>query len=161
MKKYEECTVSWQVDKQLLKSILGFSGWNVFGCAAVIMNNQGVNILINMFFGPIVNAARGIANQVNGIVLQLVQNFQTAANPQIVKYHAAGEDDRMINLILNNARYAGLLMAFVLLPLYVEDPFVLKIWLGEVPAETVFFTRIILIQSLIQRIETLEKEVNK
>ena len=150
IKKYEECTVSWLVDKKLLKSILGFSGWNVFGCAAVIMNNQGVNILLNMFFGPIVNAARGIANQVNGIVLQLVQNFQTAANPQIVKYHAGGEDDRMINLILNNARYAGLLMAFVLVPLYVEAPFVLKIWLGEVPAETVFFTRIILIQSLIQ-----------
>lgn len=150
IKKYEECTVSWQVDKKLLKSILGFSGWNVFGCAAVIMNNQGVNILLNMFFGPIVNAARGIANRLNSIVLQLVQNFQTAANPQIVKYHAAGEDDRMINLILNNARYAGLLMAFVLVPLYVEAPFVLKIWLGEVPAETVFFTRIILIQSLIQ-----------
>ena len=150
IKKYEECTVSWQVDKKLLKSILGFSGWNVFGCAAVIMNNQGVNILLNMFFGPIVNAARGISNRLNSIVLQLVQNFQTAANPQIVKYHAGGEDDRMINLILNNARYAGLLMAFVLVPLYVEAPFVLKIWLGEVPAETVFFTRIILIQSLIQ-----------
>lgn len=149
-KKYEECTVTWQVDKTLLRSILGFSGWNVFGCAAVIMNNQGVNILLNMFFGPIVNAARGIANQVNGIVLQLVQNFQTAANPQIVKYHASREDDRMIHLILNNARYAGLLMAFVLIPLYVEAPFVLKVWLGEVPSETVFFTRIILIQSLIQ-----------
>lgn len=149
-KKYEECTITWQVDKPLLKSILGFSGWNVFGCAAVMLNNQGVNILLNMFLGPVINAARGIANQVNGIVLQFVQNFQTAANPQIVKYRASGDNESMINLILNNARYAGLLMTIVLVPLFVEAPFVLKIWLGEFPVETVFFARVILFQSLIQ-----------
>lgn len=149
-KTYEECTVTWHVDKPLLKSILGFSGWNVFGCAAVMLNNQGVNILLNIFFGPVINAARGIANQVNSIVLQFVNNFLTAANPQIVKYHAAKEDEKMLHLINNSSRYAGLLMLFFLLPLCFELKFVLKIWLGEVPDDTIAFTRIVLVQSLIQ-----------
>lgn len=149
-KTYEECTVTWHVDKPLLKSIFGFSGWNVFGCAAVMLNNQGVNILLNIFFGPVINAARGIANQVNSIVLQFVNNFLTAANPQIVKYHAAKEDEKMFHLINNSSRYAGLLMLFFLLPLCFELKFVLKIWLGEVPDDTIAFTRIVLVQSLIQ-----------
>lgn len=149
-RKYEECRTSWTVDKPLLKSIIGFSGWNVFGCAAFMFNNQGLNILLNMLFGTIINAARGIGNALNGMVMQLVTNFLTAANPQIVKYHAAHEDEKMFALINNSSRYAGLLMLFVLLPLCFEAEFVLTLWLGEIPDDTVFFTRIMLIQSLIQ-----------
>lgn len=151
-KKYDECNVIWKVDKQLLKSILSFSGWNVLGCAASIFSNQGVNIILNIFFGPVVNAARGIANQVNNMVIQFVANFQTAANPQIVKYHASGDNNSMISLIINNAKYAGLLMVFVLIPLFVETPFILKLWLCEFPADAIFFIRVILIQSLFQTI---------
>lgn len=149
-RKYNECSVTWKVDKLLLKSIVGFSGWNVFGCAAVMLNNQGLNMLLNIFFGPIVNAARGIANTLNSMVMQFVNSFLTATNPQIVKYHANSEDDKMFNLINNSSRYAGLLMLFVLLPLSFEVEFVLNLWLGEVPEDTIIFTRIILIQSLIQ-----------
>ena len=149
-RKYEECVTSWTVDKSLLKSIIGFSGWNVFGCAAVMFNNQGLNMLLNMFFGTIINAARGIGNVLNGMVMQLVTNFLTAANPQIVKYCAVHEYEKMFTLINNSSRYAGLLMLFVLLPLCFEAEFVLTLWLGEIPDDTVFFTRIILIQSLIQ-----------
>lgn len=149
-RKYEECVTSWTVDKSLLKSIIGFSGWNVFGCAAVMFNNQGLNMLLNMFFGTIINAARGIGNVLNGMVMQLVTNFLTAANPQIVKYCAVHEYEKMFTLINNSSCYAGLLMLFVLLPLCFEAEFVLTLWLGEIPDDTVFFTRIILIQSLIQ-----------
>lgn len=149
-KHYKECSLTRVIDKPLLKSMLSFSGWNVFGCMAFMLNNQGFNILINIIFGPIMNTAREIANLLNSYVLQLVNNFLTASNPQIVKYHACGDKESMVKLINNSAKYAGILMAVMLLPLYFEIDYILKIWLGETPKETVFFTRIVLVQSLIQ-----------
>ena len=148
--KYKECRVKLLFDKQLLKSILTFSGWNVIGCTAVLCNNQGFNILLNVFFGPVVNAARGISMQVNSVALQFVNNFQAAATPQIIKYYAENEIEHMIRLINNNARYAGLLILFVIVPLGVEIEFLLNFWLGAVPDETAFFTRIVLFQSFLQ-----------
>ncbi len=150
IKKYSECRVLWKVDIPLLKSILGFSGWNVFGCAAVMLNNHGINILLNVLFGPVINAARGISNTLNGMVMQLVGNFLTAANPQIVKYHANHEDEKMFQLINNTSRYSGLLFLLVLIPLCFETEFILKLWLGNVPDDAVFFTRVILIESLVK-----------
>ncbi len=150
MHKYAECHVKLKFDKKLLKSILFFSGWNVMGSSAVMLNNQGFNMLLNIFWGTIMNAARGISMQINGVVMQLVNNFQTAVNPQIVKYYANNEIDKMIRLINNNARYAGLLILFIIIPVSVEIPFLLSVWLGKVPPETIFLTRIVLIQSLLQ-----------
>ena len=150
LKHYQECSPIKKINKLLLKSMLSFSGWNVFGCMAFMLNDQGFNILINVIFGPIINTARGIANQLNSYILQLVNNFLTASNPQIVKYYAADDNGNMIKLINNSAKYAGILMAVMLLPLYFEIDYILKIWLGETPKETVLFTRIILVQSLIQ-----------
>lgn len=149
-KKFEECQISKSIDKSLFKSIFVFSGWNIIGCAASLLNNQGLNILLNMFFGPVVNAARGIANQVNNMVLQFVQNFLTASNPQIVKYYAVNEKDNMCNLITNSSKYAGFLILIMILPLCFEMEFVLKIWLGETPDDTIIFARIVLVQTLIQ-----------
>ena len=149
VRKYRECRFRPHFDKPLAKNILNFSGWNIFGCLAAMLNNQGFNMLLNVFYGPVLNAARGISNQVNGVASQFVNNFQTAVNPQIVKYYANGETGEMNHLIYNNARFSGLMVLYIIIPLMVELPFVLNIWLEKYPDETVFLTRIILLQTLI------------
>ena len=103
-----------------------------------------------MFFGTVVNAARGIAFQVNAIILQFVHNFQVAVNPQIVKLYASGQKDEMIKLVINNSKFAAFLFLIIAIPAFVEIEFVLKIWLGEFPDYAPIFLRIIIIQSLIQ-----------
>lgn len=149
IRKYKECRFRLHFDKPLAKNILNFSGWNIFGCLAAMLNNQGFNMLLNVFYGPVLNAARGISNQVNNVTSQFVNNFQTAVNPQIVKYYANGEISEMNRLIYNNARFSGLMVLYIIIPLMVELPFVLGVWLGKYPDETVFLTRIILLQTLI------------
>jgi O-antigen/teichoic acid export membrane protein len=150
--KYEECRLFKGFDKKIFKDIASFSGWNVFGVCAVTMQAQGVNILLNMFFGTIVNAARGIAVQVNGIIIQFVGNFQAAVNPQIVKLYASGQKDKMISLVIENSKIAAYLLLLIAVPLFIELEFVLKLWLGEYPYYTPIFLRIIIVQSLIQTI---------
>lgn len=147
--KYSECRIEWKFNKSLAKNILTFSGWNIFGCTSVLLNNQGFNMLLNVFYGPFLNTARGISNQVNSIAMQFVNNFQTAVNPQIIKYFAEKELEKMNNLIYNNSRFSGLLVMYIIIPLMIELPFLLNIWLGNYPYETIFLTRIILIQTLI------------
>lgn len=149
IRRYEECRFKLCFDKPLAKEVLGFSGWNILGCAAALLNNQGFNMLLNVFYGPMLNAARGISNQVNSVTSQFVNNFQTAVNPQIVKYYANDETDEMNHLIYNNARFSGLMVLYIIIPLMVELPFILKIWLDKYPDETVFLARIILLQTLI------------
>ena len=148
--QYEECRMFGGFNKETFHEIASFSGWNIFGCGAVALQGQGVNILLNMFFGTVVNAARGIAFQVNSIILQFVNNFQTAVNPQIVKLYAAGNKTEMIKLMINNSKFAAFLLLFIAIPVFIELEFVLKIWLGEYPDYTPIFLRIIIIQSLVQ-----------
>lgn len=150
--KYAECRMFGGFDKGVFHEIASFSSWNIFGCGAVALQGQGVNILLNMFFGTVVNAARGIAFQVNNIVLQFVNNFQTAVNPQIVKLYASGNKDEMIRLVINNSKFAAYLLLLIAVPLFIEIEFVLKLWLGEYPDYTPVFLRIIIIQSLVQTI---------
>lgn len=148
--KFSECKLHPKIDKTIFKEMAIFSGWNIFGCVAVPLQTQGLNILLNIFFNTIVNAARGIAVQINNIIIQFVNNFQTAVNPQIVKLYAAGEKQEMIHLVINNSKFAGFLYLFIAVPLFVEIEFVLDLWLVEYPEFTIPFVRIILIQSLIQ-----------
>lgn len=150
--KYEECRMFGGFNKDTFREIASFSGWNIFGCGAVALQGQGVNILLNMFFGTIVNAARGIAFQVNNIILQFVNNFQTAVNPQIVKLYASGQKEKMIRLVINNSKMAAYLLLLITIPLFIELDYVLKIWLGEYPDYTVIFLRITIIQTLVQTI---------
>lgn len=147
--KYKECHYKAIFDNKLLKQIFVFSGWNMLGCSAVLFNNQGFNMLLNVFYGPVINAARGIANQVNNVASQFVANFQTAVDPEIVKNYASDQINAMNSLIYNNAKFAGLLVLYIIVPLIVELPFILHLWLGKYPEQTVFFTRIILVQTLI------------
>lgn len=149
---YAECRMFCGFNKETFKEIATFSGWNVFGSGAVAMQGQGVNILLNMFLGTVVNAARGIASQVNSATMQFVNNFQQAVNPQIVKLYASGQKDKMIRLIVFNSKVAAYLFLLIAVPLFIELEYVLDIWLGSYPDYTPIFIRILIIQSLVQTI---------
>lgn len=148
--KFQESRIVGKINKNTVNEIANFSIWNIFGCGAVALQGQGVNILLNMFFGTVVNAARGIAFQVNGIIMQFVGNFQTAVTPQIVKLYAAGEKNEMIKLVINNSKYAAYLFLLIAIPAFIEIDTLLRLWLGEYPDYTPIFLRIVIIQSLIQ-----------
>ena len=147
---FQECRQKPQKHRIVLKEMLGFTGWNFFGSIVFPLQNQGFDVLLNIFFNTTVNAARGISASVNSILMQFVNNFQVAVNPQIVKLYASGQKDSMTKLVLNNSKFAGYLYLLLAVPLFVETEFILDLWLGEYPEYTIPFIRIILIQSLIQ-----------
>lgn len=136
-------------DKAVLKDMLGFSGWNFFTNSTHIFNSQGVNMLINVFFGVTVNAARGIANQVEGAVISFVNNFTTALNPQITKCYAAGEKETMHSLVCRGSKFSYFLIFLMALPLICEASTVLRIWLTTVPDHAVAFVQLSLVMGMI------------
>jgi O-antigen/teichoic acid export membrane protein len=139
-------------DKKMFNQLVKFSGWSILGGFANVSNSQGTNMLLNIFFGITVNAAMGIATQVNTAVYQFVSNFQTAFNPQIVKSYAAKNYNDFITLVLQTSKISFYLLFLFALPLYINADFVLKIWLKDVPEYTIQFTRLILIFSLIDAV---------
>ncbi len=145
---FEECTYHFAWNKRVFKDMSGFAGWNFIGCTAGLTKDQGVNIAINMFTGPAINAARGIAMQINGIISQFIGNFMVAINPQITKEYAAGNLQRMHSLIFKSTRFSYYLFLFLSIPILLEVETILYIWLGQVPAHTVLFTRLVIILSL-------------
>lgn len=147
-RKFEECTYELGWDKKTTKEIGGFAVWNFIGCTAGLMKDQGVNIAINIFTGATINAARGIAMQVNGIISKFIGNFTIALNPQIIKDYAAGNLERMHKLIFTGTRFSYFLFMFLAIPIFFEVENILYIWLGQVPAHTVLFTRLVLILTL-------------
>ena len=137
-------------DKKLLIDMGQFAGWNTFGALASSSATQGINILINMFFGVAVNAAYGLASQVGAGVKAFVNNFQKAVNPQIVKSFASGDYSYMQNLIMVTGKFSFILLFALSLPIMFNMEFILKIWLGEiVPPYTVIFCNLMLIQMLV------------
>ena len=147
-KHFEECTYHAVWDKRVFKEMFGFAGWNFIGCTAGLAKDQGVNVAINMFTNPAINAARGIAMQINGIIGQFIGNFMVAINPQIVKEYAAGNLKRMHTLIFKSTRFSYYLFLFLSVPILLEVETILYIWLGQVPEHTVLFTRLVIILSL-------------
>ena len=149
-KKFDECHYKKVKDRQLVRNILTFSGWNTVGSVAWILNTQGVGILFNMFYGTVINAAINISNQINDKVGSFVNNFQTASNPQIVKLYASGDIKEMFSLVVNTSRFSAYVYMALMIPLFVEMDVILKIWLSYgIPQYTLEFARIVLIQSLI------------
>lgn len=146
---FEEARFHFGWDKKLYKDILGFSGWNLIGCIAVTGSNEGFNVLLNMFFGTIVNAARGIAIQLSGFTTKFVSGFTSAISPQIVKSYAAGNTNEMWRLAKMSSLYSAFLVIIFAIPIWVEADVVLYLWLGQVPEHTVFFSRVVIIQTLI------------
>lgn len=136
-------------DKPLFKEMAGFAGWSMFGSLAAVFFGQGLNMLLNVFFGPVVNAARAVSVQVQNAIQLFVGNFQMALNPQITKNYARGAMDDMHKLMFRSARFSFYLLFFLSLPVLLETNFILTIWLKVVPDNTVVFLRIMICISLL------------
>ncbi len=153
IRNFEECSMTFSYDKQLYKDIFNYVGWNALGALAFMGNAQGMTVLLNMFFGTVVNTARGIASTLCHYVNQFVSNFQVAVNPQTLKYYASGDVDQMNHLVINNARYSSYLLLIFGLPIFMEPHYILKLWLGQVPEFTIPFIRLTIVQLLVQAID--------
>lgn len=148
-KHFQESFVEWKLNKPLFNEMLSFAGWSFWGNLSAILYTQGLNMMLNIFFGPVVNAARGIAVQVQSAVHQFVSGFQTALNPQITKNYASGDLEQMHSLMFRSARFSFLLLFFISLPVLIETEFLLTLWLKSVPENAVIFTQIMICISLI------------
>lgn len=136
-------------DKTLLKPMLSFSGWDIYGTVSTIVSVQGINLVQNTFFGTAINAAAGIANQVRTQVVGFASNFLVATKPQIVKFYAAGEIDNMQNLAINAGKFSYLLLFLFACPLMIECEYVMGLWLVEVPDYAVVFCQLSLLYNLV------------
>lgn len=148
-RNFDECKLKNNAKKQIIKEILSYSGWNLMGSFSAVATNQGVNMVLNSFFGVVVNAARGISFQVSAAMAQLYSNFQQALNPQIVKSYAAKDFDRMHFLITQGTRLAFFLLFVCALPILFNIDGILKLWLGDVPDYTAMFCILVITNSLI------------
>lgn len=146
-KKFDECRFQLSCDKYLLKEMSSFAGWNFFGSTAYVFNSQGVNMLMNVFFGVTVNAARGVATQVDAAVRQFINSFTTAVNPQITKSYASGDFDYMHMLICRSSKFSAFLMLFFAIPIIIESQEILTLWLGIVPEYSSIFLQLTIINT--------------
>ena len=113
--------------------MLSYSGWSLWGSMAYVLKDQGVNMALNIFFGPVVNAARGITYQVNTALNSFTQNFTIAMNPQIVKSYACNDYNRMFLLFFTGAKFSFFLLLLFSIPIILETEYILAIWLGQIP----------------------------
>ena len=145
---FQECQLKLSFDVDYWKEMSSFAGWNFIGCTAGLLKDQGVNILLNLFLGPIINAARGIANTVNNVLSSFAGNFMTALNPQITKSYAAGDYSYMFSLVERGSRFSYYILLLFALPMLFEADFVLTLWLNHYPSHTVNFVRLILLVTM-------------
>ena len=145
---FEECHYRFVIDKPLLKQMFSYSLWHLVGNGAAVMKEHGVNLVLNYFFGPVVNSARGLANQIFGAVNQLVSNFMMAMNPQITQSYAKGDLKYMLNLVYKGSKFSFYLVLILSLPIIINAHFIIGIWLKQIPEYTVIFTQLTLIVML-------------
>lgn len=150
---FEEIKIKLSLNKELFKEMFSYSSWNMIGGFSGVLNNYGINILLNIFFGTIVNASRGVALQVNNLVQQFYSNFQMASQPQIMKYYAQGKIEDMSHLIVNNSKYCSLILLCPIIPIFIYIDQLLYIWLGQVPEYSSSFVRITLIYTFLCSID--------
>ena len=151
-KHFEETHFRRLWDTNLLKEMGSFAGWNMWGNIAWILFTQGINILLNIFFGPVVNAARGVAVQVQGTIMQFSGNFQTAINPQITKTYSQNDLTNMHRLIFRSSKFTFFLLLCLSLPVILEADVILSVWLKEVPEYTAIFLRLMLCIAIIDAV---------
>ncbi|MGN1164812.1 MAG: lipopolysaccharide biosynthesis protein [Lachnospiraceae bacterium] len=147
------CKFNFLWDRELYRRMSGYVGWNAIGVMAFTIKSQSIVVLVNMFFGPIVNAAYAIASTIANMVNQFINGFQTAVNPQIIKSYAGGDVERSTQLVINNAKFSSYLLLLFAVPLFIEMEEVLTIWLGKFPEYTVDFGRFVLVQLMFQAID--------
>lgn len=151
---FSECRLHFVYDKTLLKEIFGFAGWNMIGSSSAILRNQGGNILINLFAGPIVNAARAVANQVLHAVHAFVDNFYMALKPQITQSYASGNWDYMMTLLYKGSRLSYYMLLILCLPILLNTDYLLHLWLKTVPDHSVLFVQLTLVFTMIESISS-------
>ena len=151
-KNFEETKLVKERNKTLIREMGQFAGWNVWGNLAAMLFGTGLNMLLNVFFGPVVNAARGVAVQVESAVTQLSTNFLMAVNPQLTKLYAIGDYKNLHSLLYRSSKIACFLLFTLSLPILLETDFILTVWLKIVPEHTVHFVRILLIIVIIDAI---------
>lgn len=152
VRHFKECNFKWTFDKKLLKSLLTFSGWDLYGHMAFTFRQQGSNFLINMFCGVAINAACGLASTIQGIVLGFSSNIVTAFRPQIIKQYAIGDFSRMNSLISMGTRFSAVLIIMVSLPIILKAEPIINLWLGQVPQGAVFMTIALLCLNIVNTI---------
>ena len=143
-RSFEECNYSFVFDKKLLKEMFSFAGWNFIGAIASVLRNQGGNILLNLFYGPVLNAALGISSQVNNAVSGFVTNFTMALNPQISQSYSSGKKEYMQVLMYQGAKLSYYILLILSLPIIINTPYILHLWLGDYPDFSVSFVRLTL-----------------
>lgn len=148
LRNFEECRFQIVKDKRLVKEMASFAGWGMLGDGAWMLNTQGVNILMNIFFGVVLNAARGVATTVDNVVQSFVRNFMVALNPQITKSYASGDYEYMHRLIFMGSKYSYFLMLFFFVPISLETRTILTLWLKIVPDYAVVFTQLTLMSTM-------------
>ncbi len=149
---FSECRYRYVSDKSLFREMMGFAGWNLFGSLAWMGRDQGVNIVLNLFQGPSINASRAVAVQVSNAVQNFANNFTTAINPQITKQYAQGNISEMEILAYRASKISYMLLLFISMPIILNIDFVLDVWLEEVPEYTSVFIVLILIDCLVHSI---------
>ncbi len=148
-RNFAECTYHYGIsDKNLFKEMFSFAGWNLIGSSSYIIREHGGTIITNLFFGPVINAARAISTKVSTVITSFVQNFMVALNPQITKNFASGNKDYMMSLIYRGSRFSYYILFIISLPILLSTNFLLGIWLKEVPECTTIFVQLTLIFGL-------------
>ena len=148
--KFRAVQIIPMFDRSLFRQLFSYCSWYMFGSIAQVVRSQGINILLNMFFNPIINTARGLAYQVNAAVNMFVTSFYQAVRPQITKRYAAGEFDSMRSLVVSSTKLSYFLVLLISVPLLIFMPEVLNIWLKDYPENTVLFTRLVIIITMIE-----------
>lgn len=146
--KFDVCHFGFCWDKQLIKEMTKFISANLFGCFAWSAGVQGTNVILNLFFGPVVNAAKGISTQVGSIVNRFTENVMTAVKPQMIKSYASGDTEYMLRLLMKSSKLAFFISTIIAVPILIETDYILQIWLKEVPDYAVVFSRIVIVESL-------------
>ncbi len=154
VRRFVETRSKLIMDKQILREVLSYSGWNLLANGAIALNNQGALILLNMFFSPGVVTGRAIANQVNMAAFNFITNFRTATNPQIVKRYAANDFLGSKELLLSSTKYSYYLMLMLALPIVLTAEPLLELWLGQIPPYSVVFLQLAIVTSLFQVFDT-------
>lgn len=145
IKSFSECGLSFLVNRSILKEMFEFSGWSFLGHLSAVLNGQGFSVVLNIFFGTTINAARGLANTVTYTIRQFVDGFITASQPQLVKYYGAGDIKAFHKLIFNVSQYSLFLLSIFIIPVVLEIDYVLELWLDIVPEYTSIFIKITII----------------
>lgn len=150
IKKYPESRYKYYFEIGRLKAMFAFAWWNVLGSLANVLRSQGINILLNIFFNPAVNAARGIAYNVNSAISNFSNNFYTAVRPQIIKRYASGAIDEMLDLVFVSSKFAFYLLLILSLPVLFGTDYILNMWLVNAPEYSTIFVQLIVVNSIIE-----------